>query len=139
MRGSRRGYLYQDSTGGQGLHPPKKLLLVGAPHAGVCPGELVHDSPWTPNDTLLACQCGPHVLWDVEVGEHTLGMSIPALVLPTATDTHTGSLYVLVASWPYCLDMQGILSSLLAGFVVDPAVHLQLQDRPSYEGVFSVV
>ena len=103
----RGGCLLRGSTGGQGLHPPTRLLPVGALHAGAYLDEVAHGTPWTPNDTRLACRCGPHVLWDVEVDEHTQGMSILVQVLTTATYTHWVSLYVLVVSWPYCLDMQG--------------------------------
>ena len=99
VQGAPRGvYLSRGLTGGQGLHPPTRLLPVGALHAGACLDGGAHGIPWMPNGTRLAYRCGPHVLWDAEVDEHIQGMSILVQVLPTAIYTHLVFVYVLVVS-----------------------------------------
>ena len=92
------GCLLRGSTGGQGLHPPTRLLPVGALRAGAYLGGAVHGTPRTPNDTLLACRCGLHVLGDGEADERIQGRSILVLVQPEATYMHVVCVYVLVLS-----------------------------------------
>ena len=122
----------QDSTGGLELHPPTRLLLVGVLHGDDCLGVGVHGILRTPIGTPHAHRCGPHVLSDVEVGEHIQGMSILVLVPPVATYTRWVLAYALAVSWPYCLDTLDTSSSPLSALAVDPEVHLQRQGTPFY-------
>ena len=91
---------------GQELHPPTRLLLVGVLHADVCLAVEDHGILWMPNGIHLANHYDLHVLWGAEAVERILDKSIPVLVLPVEIYTRLALVYVLVVSWPYCLDIQ---------------------------------
>ena len=91
---------------GQEHHPPTRSPLVGDLHAGVDLAVEDHGILWMPSGIHLACHYDLHVLWGAEAVERILYRSIPVLARPVETYTRLALVYVLVVSWPYCLDIQ---------------------------------